>query len=58
MLPFAPKLPWSEESLGFGSGTDFLTNADLMLLLHASNPRLPYIYEKFDTWGSTKGWEF
>jgi len=41
-----------------GDGTDFLTNQEIIDLLSPSNPKLPYAYDKFDTWGPCTGWDF
>lgn len=35
-----------------------MTNRDLMSWLHPSNPRLPYVYENFATWGTANDWDF
>ncbi|CAM9521680.1 unnamed protein product [Ascophyllum nodosum] len=51
-------LPFTESALGAGQGTEFLTNDDIMHVLHASNPRLPYVFEKFSKWGVTDDWDF
>lgn len=29
-----------------------------MVLFHPSNPRLPYVYEKFSHWGTLTDWDF
>ena len=55
-LSFFPLL--AESALGAGQGTEFLTNDDIMHVLHASNPRLPYVFEKFSKWGVTDDWDF
>eukprot|EP00903_Cladosiphon_okamuranus_P019564 g17994.t1 len=51
-------LPFSERDLGMGTGTDFLTNRDLVSHLHASNPRLPYVFDNFAKWGTVDDWDF
>ncbi|CAM9782570.1 unnamed protein product [Ectocarpus sp. 12 AP-2014] len=51
-------LPFTAQDLGMGAGTDLLTNRELMDILHPSNPRLPFVFEKFDTWGTAKSWDF
>ena len=61
--PLAPAGPYdslylTEKDFGFGDGTDFLTNQDIIDLLSPSNPALPYVYDKFDTWGSCTDWDF
>lgn len=48
----------AEKVLGFGDGTDYLTNKELMAVFHPSNPRLPYVYEKFSQWGAIMDWDF
>ncbi|CAN0296732.1 unnamed protein product [Pylaiella littoralis] len=51
-------MPFSEKYLGMGSGTELLTNSQLMSMFHASNPRLPYVYDRFDKWGTVEDWDF
>lgn len=41
-----------------GSGTEGLTNLELMSMLHASNPKLPFVFDSFDKWGTVNGWDF
>lgn len=43
-----------------GTGTDFLTNSELMPMLSPSpsDRRLTYVYEKFSSWGTTNDWDF
>lgn len=35
-----------------------MTNRDLLDNLHASNPRLPYVFDNFAKWGTTNDWDF
>eukprot|EP00904_Undaria_pinnatifida_P001215 jgi/Undpi1/11094/HiC_scaffold_30.g13392.m1 len=49
-------LPFTEKSLGQGSGTSFLTNEDILRIAHPSNSKLPYLYNNFDTWGTCTDW--
>eukprot|EP00752_Nemacystus_decipiens_P007679 g6864.t2 len=51
-------MPFTEQAFGFGDGTEFLTNQQIIDLLSPSNPSLPYVYDKFDTWGSCSDWDF
>eukprot|EP00752_Nemacystus_decipiens_P002672 g2500.t1 len=51
-------LPFTERVFGFGDGTDFLTNQEIIDLLSPANPKLSYAYDKFDTWGSCTDWNF
>eukprot|EP00752_Nemacystus_decipiens_P002661 g2489.t1 len=51
-------MPFTEREFGFGDGTDFLTNQEIIDLLSPANPKLPYAYDKFDTWGPCTGWDF
>lgn len=50
-------LPFTEEALGTGIGTDFLTNAQILSALHPTNPRSTYLYEKFGIWGGSTAWD-
>lgn len=47
----------TERMLGLGDGSELLTNADLVELLHPSNPKLPYVYEGFNKWGTCTDWD-
>ncbi|CAB1114279.1 TYR [Ectocarpus sp. CCAP 1310/34] len=49
--------PWTERMLGLGDGTELLTNSDLVEILHPSNPKLPYVYEGFNKWGTCTDWD-
>eukprot|EP00904_Undaria_pinnatifida_P001214 jgi/Undpi1/11093/HiC_scaffold_30.g13391.m1 len=49
-------LPFTERSLGQGSGTTFLTNEDILRMAHPSNSKLPYVYSNFETWGTCTDW--
>eukprot|EP00752_Nemacystus_decipiens_P002673 g2501.t1 len=51
-------LPFTERVFGFGDGTNFLTNQQILDLLSPANAKLPYAYDKFDTWGSCTNWNF
>lgn len=46
-----------EKLLGFGSGTDFLTNAELLEYLHPMLDKTNYIYDDFTTWGTCTDWD-
>lgn len=47
----------AEKLLGLGHGTTFLTNKDILELMHPLNPQVPYIYENFAQWGNTNTWD-
>lgn len=44
--------------LGFGDDTNLLTNEQIQQMLHPSNPEMPYVYNKFDAWGTCENWDF
>lgn len=46
-----------EKLLGFGSGTDFLTNAELLEYLNPMSNKTNYIYDDFTTWGTCTEWD-
>ena len=48
----------AERDLGMGTGTAYLTNKELVSFLHASNPRLPYVFDNFAKWGTVDDWNF
>eukprot|EP00903_Cladosiphon_okamuranus_P010576 g10001.t1 len=54
----ADTLPFTEIELGFGESADLLTNAQIQRLMNPSNPGLPYVYDKINTWGDCKEWDF
>ena len=47
----------AELMLGMGNGTRLLTNAEILELLHPSNPRVTYLYEGFQKWGTCNDWD-
>ncbi|CAN0296786.1 unnamed protein product [Pylaiella littoralis] len=49
--------PFTERMLGFGDGSEFLTNERLLELLHPLNPKVPYLYEGFEKWGTCTDWD-
>lgn len=48
----------SERDFGFGDSDELLTNQEIIDLLFPTNPKLPYVYDKFDSWGSCTDWDF
>lgn len=43
--------------LGMGDSTELLTNAGILELLHPTNPKVPYLYEGFEKWGTCTDWD-
>eukprot|EP00903_Cladosiphon_okamuranus_P010577 g10002.t1 len=52
------KLPFTERYLGVGDSSEFLTNAEIWTIINPKKRSLPYVYDKFETWGSCKDWHF
>lgn len=50
---------FTEMSLGLGTGTTFMTNEQILEVMHPQNPAVPFVYEKFATWGtsSSNDWD-
>ncbi|CAM9793594.1 unnamed protein product [Ectocarpus sp. 12 AP-2014] len=51
-------MPFTERDFGFGDGDEPLTNQEIIDFLFPTNPRLPYVYDKFDSWGACTDWDF
>ncbi|CAB1103907.1 TYR [Ectocarpus sp. CCAP 1310/34] len=51
-------MPFTERDFGFGDGDEPLTNQEIIDFLFPTNPRLPYVYDKFDSWGVCTDWDF
>lgn len=47
----------AELMLGLGDSTELLTNADILELLHPTSPKVTYLYDGFDKWGSCTDWD-
>ncbi|CAM9961289.1 unnamed protein product [Scytosiphon promiscuus] len=50
---YTDELPFTEASLGFGTGRTFMTNERILELMHPKNPAMTYIYEDFAAWGTS-----
>eukprot|EP00752_Nemacystus_decipiens_P008189 g7325.t1 len=49
-------LPFTERYLGAGRSSEFLTNEDIWRIVNPHNRSLPYLYDKFETWGTCSNW--
>lgn len=54
---YTDELPFTENLLGLGTGKTFITNQQLLELMHPKNPQMPYVYESFAQWGNTDSWD-
>lgn len=57
-MPHLVSLPHAEIDLEYGDSSELLTNAQIQTLLRPSNPGLPYVYDKINTWGDCTEWDF
>lgn len=48
----------TERYLGAGDSSEFLTNAEIWTIVDPRKRSLPYVYEKFETWGTCSEWHF
>ena len=48
----------TERYLGAGDSSEFLTNAEIWAIVDPRKRSLPYVYEKFETWGTCSEWHF
>lgn len=55
LTPSSPAYP--EQMLGLGDNPEKLTNAEVIVLLDPSNPKVPYLYEGFEKWGTCTDWD-
>ncbi|CAM9741762.1 unnamed protein product [Ectocarpus fasciculatus] len=51
-------MPFTERAFGLGDSDELLKNQEIIDLLFPTNPKLSYVYDKFDSWGSCTDWDF